>query len=152
MPFTKEGREERKTRKEWKGDDFSLTFRVWVPKAPRGTDAHPVGNYVSFVWNSGEESELETELKCIYSWERLTWKMCTVTRRPRLESGHHHHYVHFTFSICCKVYLTIWYKKQVGGGLVAKFCQTPWTIAYQVPLSILYYSIQWLNLLEFSYL
>ena len=152
MPFTKEGREERKTRKEWKGDDFSLTFLVWVPKAPRGTDAHPVGNYVSFVWNSGEESELETELKCIYSWERLTWEMCTVTRRPRLESGHHHHYVHFTFSICCKVYLTIWYKKQVGGGLVAKFCQTPWTIAYQVPLSILYYSIQWLNLLEFSYL
>ena len=152
MPFTKEGREERKTGKEWKGDDFSLTFQIWVPKAPRGTDAHPVGNYVSFIWSSGEESELETDSKCIYSRGRLTWEMCAVTRRPRLESGHHHHHIHLIFFICCKVYLTIWYKKRVGSGLVAKSCQTKWIIAYQVPLSILYHSIQWLNLIEFSYL
>ena len=151
MPFTKKGKEERMTGKEWTGDDFSLTVRIWVPKAPRCTDAHPVDNYASCIWNSGEESELETESKCIYSRERLTWEMCAVTRRPRLESGHHRHYIHLLFFICFKIYLTTWYKKRVG-GLVAKSCQTPWIIAYQVSPSILYYSIQWLNLLEFSYL
>lgn len=149
MPFTKKGKR-RGWQEEWMGDDFSRPSRIWVPKAPRCTDAHPVDNYASFIWNSRRGIWARNSWNASTPGKRLTWEMCAVTRRPRLESGHHRRIFIFYFSSVSGLFNNMIQNELVVNPL--KSCQTPWIIAYQVSPSILYYSIQWLNLLEFSYL